>query len=313
MSLIKAKMSVQRQLRIRKDCVRAIVPIKGFSSCFFLVRDNSEDDKGDFELEEPFTYKTGCSFKSMYKYVDFEGFLKTLKTGFLFKEPSLWTDPYESLFYNAKYYDIDNHLTPNPMYAGCFTIGEETEASWKQYTGNSGLKARCVRIKLDFIKLISILDKYAEKHQCKVYIGAVTYRITEQDIKLLLEEGTKLNSFWMTKFSLNTYLSLMLIKRPAYYNEKEVRVLVVPKNGNLGDTEGKIFLETCTKWGDLVKEVKLEPNCTDEELKFLEWECNQNGISCPVIKSTLNERHPDIGIRPVKSKDSFIADIYDML
>lgn len=313
MSLITAKMSAQRQLRIRKDCIRTIEPIKGFSSCFCIVRDNSEYDKGDFELEEPYTYKTGFSFKTMYKYVGFEGFLKTLKTGLLFKEPSLWPDPYESLFYNAKYYNIDNHSTPHPMYACCFTIGEETEASWKQYVGGSGLNARCVRIKLDFNRLLLYLDKFAEDHQCKVYIGAVTYRVTEQDIELLLEDGTKLNSFWMSKFSLNTYLSLILLKRPAYYNEKEVRILIVPKYGDSVGLNGKLFVETSMKWYELVKEVMLAPDCSDEEVKFLKWVCSQNGILCPVIKSTLNEKHPDVEIRPVKPQESFIVDIYDLL
>jgi len=311
MSLIVTQMSPRRKLRIRKDCIRDIVPIVDYSNCYGLVRDNSTNDKGDFEYEEPLTYRTGFSLKAIYKYIDIEGFIKLLKTGILFKEPSLWNDPYEKLFYNAKYIDIDS--TPHPIYACCFTAGEETEASWKQYVGSSGLNARCVRIKLDLNRLLLHLDKFAEDHQCKVYIGAVTYRVTEQDIELLLEDGTKLNSFWMTKFSLNTYLSLMLLKRPAYYNEKEVRILVVPKYGDSVGVNGKVFVETSMKWCELVKEVMLDPDCSDEEVKFLKWVCSQNGIVCPVIKSTLNEKHPDVEIRPVKPQESFIVDIYDLL
>lgn len=307
MSLIVTQMSPRRKLRIRKDCIRDIVPIVGYSNCYGLVRDNSTNDKGDFEYEEPLTYRTGFSLKAIYKYIDIEGFIKLLKTGILFKEPSLWNDPYEKLFYNAKYIDIDIDSTPHPIYACCFTAGEETEASWKQYIGNSGLSSRCVRIKIKYNSLLSQLEKYAEEQNCKVYVGAVTYRITEQDIESLLENGTKMNSFWMTKFSLKNYLSLLLLKRPAFYNEKEVRIMVVPERETANCNN--IFIECC----DIFSEILLSPDSSDEELTFIEYLCRHNGITCPICKSNLNYKHPDVVIKPIEKENSFIADIYDKL
>lgn len=41
MTIIKAIMDRERKLRIRKDCIRDIIPIDGFPNCFSLVRDNS--------------------------------------------------------------------------------------------------------------------------------------------------------------------------------------------------------------------------------------------------------------------------------
>jgi hypothetical protein len=309
MSLIVVKMTPQRQLRIRKDCIRDIVPIVGYTNCYGLVRDNSQNDRGDFEYEEPLTYRSGFSLKTVYKYVDMEGFIKLLKTGILFKEPSLWNDPYEKLFYNAKYNNIDINSTPHPIYACCFTTGEETEASWKQYLGNTGLSSRCVRIKIKYNGLLSQLEKYAKEQNCKVYVGAVTYRVTEQDMELLLENGTKLNSFWMTKFLLKNYLSLLLLKRPAFYNEKEIRIMVVPERGSAKCNNNKIFIG-CS---DDFSEIMLSPDSTDEELEFIECLCRHNRITCPVYKSSLNNKHPVVEIKPIEKENSFIGDIYDKL
>lgn len=312
MALYKAILDKERQLRIRKDCVREIVQLDKFSNCFCLVRDNNEIDKdGDYYDDEPLTYKSDFSVESIFKYLDIEAFIKTLKTGFLFKEPSLWPDSYEKLFYDAKYHGIDRLDTPNPLYACCFTTGEETDASWKQYADNSGLGSKCIRLRLNFNNYFDELNKYAEKHNCKIYVGAVSYEYKEQDIDLFYEKGTKWNSFWFTKFSLKNYLSLLLVKRPAYYTEKELRVFVVPDN--IKRKNKKLFVKRNMKWDKIITEVLLSPDTTEEELMFVKWNCEKNGIHCPIIKSTLKEKHPTIEIFPVKKDDSFISDIYDII
>lgn len=311
MALIIAKLGSERKLRIRKDCVREIGHLDKFSCCYSLVRDNSEEDEGDYFKGEPLTYKEGFSVHSVYKYLDIEAFIKTLKTGFMFKEPSSWPDPYEKVFYEAKYNGIDSADTPNPLYACCFTTGDETDASWKQYANNTGLGSKCVRICLNFNNLLACWNKYAEKHNCKIYIGAVSYEYKEQDIDQFYEKGTKWNSFWFTKFSLKNYLSLLLVKRPAYYTEKELRVFVVPESRKRKNK--KIFVKQKMTWNNLLKEVLLSPDATDEELELIKWICKENGINCPVNRSALKEKHPTIEISPVKKEDSFIADIYDII
>lgn len=312
MALVKAILDKERMLRIRKDCVREIIQLDNYPNCFCLVRDNNEKDKdGDYYGDEPLTYKSDFSIDSMFKYLDIEAFIKTLKTGFLFKEPSLWSDPYEKLFFDAKYHGINRLDAPNPLYACCFTTGEETDASWKQYAENSGLGSKCLRLRLNFRNYIDILNKYAEKRNCKIYVGAVSYEYKEQDIDLFYERGTKWNSFWFTKFSLKNYLSLLLVKRPAYYTEKELRVFIVPEISK--SKNKKLFVTRNMKWDRIITEVLLSPDTTEEELMFVKWNCEKNGIHCPVRKSSLKEKHSEIDIYPVIKEESFIADIWDEL
>ncbi len=313
MAVIVAKMRKERKIRIRKDLVREIIPLEKQTKCYCLVRDCSENDKGDFWQKEPLTYKDGFSIDYIYKYLDIEAFIKTLKKGFLFNQPSAWPDPYEKVFYNAKYTNIDNRYTPNPLYVCCFTTGEETDAGWKQYVSNSGLGARCVRIRLNSNRLISFLNNYAEKQHCNIYIGAVTYEYKEQEIDEFYRKGTKMNSFLFTKFSLNNYLSLLLVKRSAYYTEKELRIFVVPDNNDRKRRKEKLFIPLGLKWNDIIKEVLLSPDCTNEELTFIKWLCENNSIHCPVRKSTLKEKQSVIEVSQVEKDDSFISDIYDFV
>lgn len=311
MPIFKAEMQKERKLRIRKDCVRDIIPLDKYPSCYSLARDNSEN-AGDYYKDEPLTYdESFSSVDLVFKYLDIEAFIKTLKTGFMFKEPSLWTDPYEKVFYEAKYNGIDCSDIPNPLYACCFTTGEETDAGWKQYADNTGLGLKCVRISLNFNELLAVLNKYGEKHNCKIYIGAVSYEYKEYDIDQFYEKGTKWNSFWFTKFSLKNYLSLLLVKRPAYYTEKELRLFVVPENRKRKNK--KIFVMRKMEWNKLLKEVLLSPDTTEEEMMFVKCICENNDIHCPVNKSTLKEKHSTIKISPVEKDDSFIYDIWDEL
>ena len=315
MAIIKANMDRERKLRIRKDCIRDIVPIDGFPNCFSLVRDNSEKELGDFYREEPLTYKTGFrlgSANKTYKYLDYEGFVKTLNTGLLFKEPSLWPDPYEKKFYNANYNNIDTEFIPHPLYSCCFTTGKETEASWKQYAGNSGLSSKVVRILLNYRKFVEFLSQYATRSNCNIYIGAVTYKYLQDEIDGF-NTDYKRKSFWLSNFSLNTFLSLLLVKRDAFYNEKEVRFFIVPQKDTTIGENGKLFVDSSIIWNDIIQEVLLCPDSTKEEMSYMRWMCKSHGIMCEVKKSNLNEMHSEIDIFPVTKEESFIADIWDEL
>lgn len=312
MSLFVAHLDENRMRRIRKDCIRDIVPIDGMPNCYNLVRDNTKAGEGDFWDDEPLTYKQGFSLDTIYKYLDFDGFIKTLKTGFLFKEPSQWPDPYEKRFYDAHYHNIDKQHTPKPLYSCCFTKGKESEASWLQYAGNKGFSSRVVRISLNYKKLINAFSQYATRNQCRVYSGAVTYKYTQQEIDDI-NSGYKSRSFWLSNFSLKNYLSLLLVKRDAFYNEQEVRLFIIPqKEQDLGK-EGKLFVESGMNWGELITEVLLCPDATDEELAFFKWLCKEKGVDCCVEKSMLKKECPEIEIIPIEKNESFIARIYDDL
>ena len=213
-------------------------------------------------------------------------------------------NPFSALFLSQKVAFLIGtyRYTPNPLYVCCFTTGEETDAGWKQYVSNSGLGARCVRIRLNSNRLISFLNNYAEKQHCNIYIGAVTYEYKEREIDEFYRKGTKMNSFLFTKFSLINYLSLLLVKRSAYYTEKELRIFVVPDNYDRKQRKGKLFIPLGLKWNDIIKEVLLSPDCTNEEVTFIKWLCENNSIHCPVRKSTLKEKQSVIEKRPLAAR-----------
>ena len=165
---------------------------------------------------------------------------------------------------------------------------------------------------MNYKKLISVFSQYATSNQCRVYSGAVTYKYTQQEIDDI-HFGHKSRSFWLSNFSLKNYLSLLLVKRDAFYNEQEVRLFIIPQKGLDLGTDGKLFVESGMNWGELITEVLLCPDATDEELAFFKWLCKDKGIECCVGKSLLKEEHPVIDIYPMEKNESFIAPIYDEL
>lgn len=165
---------------------------------------------------------------------------------------------------------------------------------------------------MNYKKLINAFSQYATRNQCRVYSGAVTYKYTQQEIDDI-NSGYKSRSFWLSNFSLKNYLSLLLVKRDAFYNEQEVRLFIIPqKEQDLGK-EGKLFVESGMNWGELITEVLLCPDATDEELAFFKWLCKEKGVDCCVEKSMLKKECPEIEIIPIEKNESFIARIYDDL
>jgi hypothetical protein len=91
---------------------------------------------------------------------------------------------------------------------------------------------KALRLSIDFVELCKILEDFANKNDCKVYIGNVIYELRKDEITSLHKKisSSYYNDFFPTPFSLENYLSLMLIKRNAFEFENEVRIFIVKDN-----------------------------------------------------------------------------------
>lgn len=235
---------------------------------------------------------------NLYKYMDLESALLSLdKTpqknpNLRFVEPTSWEDQYEGRFYNATYDNIPNDPTRAPfLYACCFSAKKENEAAWILYShGRNGLACRCVEFSLNRAKLRNQL--VSNLRDCTLYIGAVNYQsmtmIDNLHLSNITLNGTiKKNEDYykyFEKFSREKYINLLLLKRPAFEHEKEVRIFIVPNSPNKGktrrDNNGNLTQPATPKfvdidWIDVIEEIRIDKNCSDYEKRLLRDSLNR--------------------------------------
>lgn len=294
MTIIKAKMDEQRIVELKKEYVRDLFEIPSFKSCRMIAIDDSKlRNGGDFRNieHEKLAYKSNLEkLFRVYKYVDFEGFTKLLKNGFLFKEPCLWEDPYEKHFYRTssdKYQGVSDKEFP-ALYSCCTTSNKEEPASaWKMYVKNGGLASKCVKITIDLMPFLELLNTFSKYHDCTTYYGAATYIYNKDDIDSFYT-GRKNKYLRFDNFSLTNYLSLMLVKRPPFNTEKEIRFFIAPNHDSLSKN-GFINIGGTPSLNRIIKRVVLDPWCGEPDLLYIKSICSNVGLDCDIHINNLLE------------------------
>lgn len=243
----------------------------------------------------------------IYKYLDLESALQSLENNNLrFVEPTNWDDQYEGRFYNAKFKNPmmsyhSSSLTPF-LYATCLSTKQESEAAWVLYSHNKkGLASRCVEFKLNRKKLFDqivkhVLDSLSNGDSYSLYIGRVEYLskfVIDNLHRKHVGKSKNINKNYLQyfdKFTLESYLNLLLLKRLSFQHEEELRIFIVPKSGKIktrrtksgkysqnGKTGKSIKpQDTFVKidWGTIIEEIRIDKNCTNYEKKLLKDRLN---------------------------------------
>lgn len=166
-----------------------------------------------------------------WKYMPISNALRTLDNGLWFAKPSCWEDPFEKRFYEKDIYK-GNEIIQNPFKdkALCCCITEEgkSEAPWNIYgRGETGV---CFQFEGE--KFLRALKKIAEKDE--VYVGKAIYQDTEtiegkiSENKELEwnEDGSPIDFNYHNREHL---ARLYLLKRTYFSYEKELRIIILPK------------------------------------------------------------------------------------
>lgn len=224
--------------------------------------------------------------RNAYKYMDLETAMLCIKYGNIrFAQPDTWPDKYEGRFYNADYSNVSHNKGNTPkLYACCITFTGVSEAAWNTYTYNkSGIGARCVQFKFDKTKFRKALDKYATLHkkECtyEIYEGAVSYDYSDYQIDGIHLKKSSLYNQYFNNFHKENYLSLLLIKRPAFKYEEEYRFFIIP------GTQSKLkpYIDINVPWKDIIKEIRVDERCSDVEIEAFKEFCRKYGINEDLI------------------------------
>ncbi len=228
-----------------------------------------------------------CKNKAVYKYMDLETAIICLSSGTIrFSEPTLWPDKYEGRFYTADYTNVctDKSCTPK-LYACCFTCNKTSEAAWSIYSrGKTGIGNRCVQFQIDIAQLRKALNAYCKEQKATLYEARIDYRISEEIINGIHRSSSPYYQIFFKNFTLNSYLSLLSIKRSAFYDENELRYFIVPNDQNLHQK-----LDISLSWKELIKAIYIDDKMSDIEKKILRSYCQEAGLT--IVKLSENGVH----------------------
>ena len=108
-----------------------------------------------------------------------------------------------------------------------------------------------------------------------VYEGKVTYALSQKEIMELHKKTAPFHDFVFQSFDFHRFLGLLLIKRPAFEYEDEVRFFMVPNDASKGSSKRK-FVDV--KWEDIINEVRIDKSCTEGEKFVVKQFCESKGI-----------------------------------
>lgn len=215
--------------------------------------------------------------KTIYKYMPIETALLCLKDNtFRLSIPTKWKDPFEKYFYTADYKNVmPNSQFDTKLFACCLTKNRDCEAAWKMYTDDPNNNP-CVQFKIYQGQFRRFAERFVRDKGVELYEGLVSYKLTDSEILHLYQRGNKNYPAFFTDFSLEKYLNLMLIKRPFYEYEGEVRYFI---HGN-GLCSNNNYLDITIPWSLCLYSVKLPPYCSDGMKKDLEKALEANYHLC---------------------------------
>lgn len=215
--------------------------------------------------------------KTIYKYIPIKTALLCLQNNTLrFSIPTKWVDPFEKYFYTANYSNVmSNPKFDTRLYACCLTQNSDCEAAWKMYTNDTD-KNPCVQFKIYPGQFRKFAEKVVREKGADLYEGMVNYELNDSEILHLYQKGNKNYSVFFADFSLEKYFNLMLLKRPFYEYEDEVRYMI--HGNNLCFDED--YIDVKIPWSLCLYSVKLPPYCSDDLKKKLEEALEANYNLC---------------------------------
>lgn len=226
---------------------------------------------------------------TIYRVIPMHRFIQlinTQKNGLV--NPARWDDPFENFFLknNAVASDgtpISLRSISESWYGQCWTFNEDSDAMWRIYSpGKNGVRISTTIRKI-FSSFYDTSDKFAS---LKFLIGTVSY-VDKQEFETFLTETT------FTNLALggqpHEFAKTLLMKRPEFSHEKEVRLLFHDAENNKGKGGVALFK---FPWQTIIQEIALDPRLAPSTFISEKQKLVSLGCTLPVYQSDLYKFTP---------------------
>lgn len=202
--------------------------------------------------------------------------------------PSKWDDPFENFFLknDAEMSGgtlVSLHQISESWYGQCWTKNRESDAMWRIYSAEkTGVRLETTVRKL-FSGFYDSNDKFAS---LKYLIGSVEYKLREE-----IEHFLSGTTFMDLSFGgqSHKFAKTLLIKRPEFSHENEVRLLFQDTDGSQGSNGVAVFQ---FDWDTILSEVALDPRLTESEFQTEKQKLVSLGCTVPITQSELYKFTP---------------------
>ena len=195
---------------------------------------------------------------------------------------SKWEDPFENFFLKCRVKSKDGQIGSvsrirDSWYGQCWTLNHDSDAMWRIYSHcKDGICVSSSISKL-FSAIYNDRDPFAKQ---KYFIGVVQYQERSK-----IEEFVRNTTFESSVLGgqVHALARTLLIKRPEFSNEKEVRLLYF-------DAESKEKSSVSTVPFDYEKvldDAVLDPRLEAQEFKALKDDLLSLGCKLPISQSNL--------------------------
>lgn len=197
--------------------------------------------------------------------------------------PSKWDDPFENFFLKNDAEMPDGTLVSlrqisESWYGQCWTRNKESDVLWRIYSAEK----TGVRVGTTIRKLFSsFYDPHDNFARHKYLIGAVEYKLREE-----IEHFLAGTTFMDLSFGgqPHKFAKTLLIKRPEFTHENEVRLLFQDIDGSHGSHGVAVFQ---FDWDNILSEVALDPRLTEPEFQKEKQKLISLGCTIPITQSEL--------------------------
>jgi len=174
--------------------------------------------------------------------------------------PSCWDDPYENFILRSKVRDktgqVKAYTYHEKMYGQCWTLNTNSDAMWRIYSPDT----RGIRIRTTVRRLLeSLYHGSVNRPDMFCVVGKVRY-LGEKALRRFANGIYKNGSL-----EKNSLFRTLLVKRPAFRHEKEVRLLYFDDRG---EADGRL-LRYKLNAHDLIDQIMIDPRVSYAEFRKL--------------------------------------------
>lgn len=231
----------------------------------------------------------------VYRYMSYSTFIRCLLSGaFRFSEPSQWPDKFESRFYNAIYTPPKKDIIPYKVYAFCTTAERDCEPSWSIYASGEPT----IQIKINRKKWLKLLNNWKNDNEnFTIFEAPVNYDLQESHIANIHKPGCNRHNELFHDFDLDSYLSLLLLKRKAYNYEQEIRYFLVLPNNEQNKNISNTYLDIAVFNTDIIEEIRFSPQLSVSNLSQILIIFEKDGWTIPLqpfkLKNIIIEKNSE--------------------
>ena len=202
----------------------------------------------------------------IYRYISLKRFLHIFRTSQNgLTHPKKWSDPFESLLFNAKFRTTNGNIHGFPyrnhIYCQCWTMESRSDALWRIYCPQFTSEFGGIRIRT---KLRSLADSLSASDTGveleRAFIGKVQY--LSQDA--LLERA---RTEFTNSRPIKNIARLLFMKRYAFKHEAEVRLVYIMHKSDRPRDDG--ILRYSVKPHELISQVMIDPRIISHQAERL--------------------------------------------